>query len=349
MQKLRVAHYLNQFFAGIGGEEAGDTPLQAREGAIGPGRALQAALGARGEVVGTLVCGDNYFHENETAVSGEVSRLLSAMRPDVLVAGPAFNAGRYGLACGRVCDVAREQLGIPGVTAMYPENPGVEAYRAKAYIVPAAASAVGMGEAIQRLAGLACKVASGQPLGPAADQGYLPRGIRGNVLADAPAQDRAVRMLVAKLRGDPFESELRVEPPDRVPASPPILDLASATIAIVTEAGIVPRGNPDRIPSSRATKWARYSIAGVDDLAGENYQSVHTGYDSRWVQEDPDRAVPVDALREVERSGVIGKLLDCYYVTSGNAGSVAVMTRMAQEIAQELRAQGVTGVVVPAT
>ena len=42
------------------------------------------------------------------------------------MAGPAFNAGRYGLACAAVCAGARRTLGVPALTAMFAENPGRE-------------------------------------------------------------------------------------------------------------------------------------------------------------------------------------------------------------------------------
>ena len=49
MTTLRVVHYLNQFFAGIGAEDRADTPPGHREGPVGPGRLLQQALGDRAE------------------------------------------------------------------------------------------------------------------------------------------------------------------------------------------------------------------------------------------------------------------------------------------------------------
>ena len=60
------------------------------------------------------------------------SSLRSPRRnPTSLVAGPAFNAGRYGLACGAVCAAVTEQLGIPAITGLYPEAPAVDVYRAR--------------------------------------------------------------------------------------------------------------------------------------------------------------------------------------------------------------------------
>jgi len=35
---MRVVHYLNQFFGGLGGEEMAGTALESRDGAVGPAR-----------------------------------------------------------------------------------------------------------------------------------------------------------------------------------------------------------------------------------------------------------------------------------------------------------------------
>ena len=64
MSKLRVVHYINQFFAQIGGEEMADYKPEYREGVVGPGMALKAAFGDEAEIVGTVICGDSYFNEN---------------------------------------------------------------------------------------------------------------------------------------------------------------------------------------------------------------------------------------------------------------------------------------------
>ena len=58
---MKVVHYLNQFFAGIGGEEAADPPPEYREGPLGPGVRLDELFGGSARVVGTLLAGDNYL------------------------------------------------------------------------------------------------------------------------------------------------------------------------------------------------------------------------------------------------------------------------------------------------
>ncbi|MBN4069948.1 glycine/betaine/sarcosine/D-proline family reductase selenoprotein B, partial [bacterium AH-315-G05] len=64
MSKKRVVHYINQFFAGIGGEEKADIKPEIREGFVGPGMAINKAIDADAEIVATVICGDSYFNEN---------------------------------------------------------------------------------------------------------------------------------------------------------------------------------------------------------------------------------------------------------------------------------------------
>ena len=94
----KAIHYINQFFAGIGGEDKADFKPELREGKIGPGIALQAALDA--EISHTVICGDNYMGSNTELAIKEILDMLENIEFDVFIAGPAFQAGRYGVACG---------------------------------------------------------------------------------------------------------------------------------------------------------------------------------------------------------------------------------------------------------
>src|SRR4026208_2227424 len=106
-RKVRVVHYLNQFFAQIGGEDKADVGPQGKAGLIGagggpegsagliaPGRALQQALGENGEIVATIFCGDNYFAEHQEQAIDQLIQQMTEYKPDLLVAGPAFESGR---------------------------------------------------------------------------------------------------------------------------------------------------------------------------------------------------------------------------------------------------------------
>lgn len=356
--ELRVVHYINQFFAGIGGEELADTRPSATDGPVGPGRLLERRLdaalqqvtpGRRAHVTTTLVCGDNAINESMEEVSGEILDLLDGADVDLFVAGPAFGSGRYGLACAALCQRVQARFGIPALTAMHPDNPGVTS-AGPVYVVPTTERGSGMGAALDGVAKLAVEMLAGT-IGPAEDSGYLPRGIR-KVVETEPrmsAAKRAVEMALRKVGDRPVGTELPIAA--RTSVSPPanLVDLGTATIALVTEGGIVPRGNPDRIEAARATVWARYGIDGVSDLLGDDYESIHGGYDNTWVNSDPDRMLPVDALRTLEADGIIGRLHEEMFVTCGSVGAPAVMRRIGAEMAEDLVSAGVTGVILPAT
>jgi len=335
---VRIAHYINQFFAGIGGEDKADAPFEVREGAVGPGR------------VQTLVCGDNSFHADPEATIDAIVAALGESKPDLLIAGPAFNAGRYGLACGAVCAAVSERLGIPALTGLFPEAPAVDVYRSRTVMVPTGDSAAGMKEAVVALTGTGMKLARGEPLAPADDDGRIPMGYRRSWVTDVPVAHRAVEMLLAKVGGGTFVSEVALpEGAEPIPPAPAVADLSSATIALVTEGGLVPEDNPDRIESSSATKWARYPISMLEKNQDPSFKSIHAGYDSQWVDADPNRMVPLDALKALAADGVIGGVHEYFYATTGTGTTVTHGERMGEEIAKQLISDGVHAVIVTST
>ncbi|MCY4384227.1 MAG: glycine/betaine/sarcosine/D-proline family reductase selenoprotein B [Nitrospinae bacterium] len=346
--KLRVVHYLNQFFAGVGGEEKSDYPVSAQTGPVGPGVLLDKILGADAEVVATVFAGDGLFAENAEACAEEALARIKEYSPDLVLAGPAFNAGRFGLACAAVCRAAHE-AGVPVVTAMHPENPGFPAAGASVHTVPAADSAVGMEEALEAAARLGLKLARGEEIGNAAEEGYLPRGVRYNEVAELPTSRRAVDMVLRKIRGESYETELDVPALEEIAPPEAIADLKKARIAIVSEGGMVPPGNPDRFAGSRNENWATYSFEGKDALPGGTFISIHGGFNTVFVNEEPDRMLAVDAFRRLADEGEIAELHDDFHSTCGNGGAFKEMDGIGRAWAAELKKTGVEGVVLPAT
>ena len=300
---MTIVHYLNQFFAGLGGEEAaGHEPVRL-EGPQGPGRAL-AAAGAAPDV--TLACGDDHFGEHEQAALATLLGWLEELQPDVLICGPSFGSGRYGYACGVLArEAGRRQ--IPVVTAMTPDSPGVMAAEGAAYIVPTGSNVAAMKTVVPVVANLASRLAAGEPVGGPEEEGYLPRGLRTMVRADRTGARRAVDLLLAKLDGD-VRTEVE-STGDRVPPAPAVADLAGVRLALVTEAGCVPQGNPDRLPTRHANVWLRYPIADVSTLAAGSFESVHAGFDTTAANEDPNRLVP--ARRRAAKWSVRGRSGTC--------------------------------------
>ncbi len=346
---IRVVHYINQFYGGIGGEEKADVKPEIREGVVGPGMALKAALGNEADIIATVICGDSYFNENMEEASAAILEMVKKYNPDLFIAGPAFNAGRYGVACGSICKAVKEKLNIPVVTGMYIENPGVDMFKKDVHIVETANAATGMRQAIPAIAKLAMKLAKNESIGAPQEEGYIPRGVRKNVFKSERGSKRAVDMLVAKLKGEKFETEYPMPDFDRVAPNPPILDIKKAKIALVTSGGIVPKGNPDRIESSSASKYGKYDLTGVNDLTAETYETAHGGYDPTYANIDADRVLPVDVLRDLEKEGVIGELHRYYYATVGNGTSVANAKKFAATFAQELVKDGVQAVILTST
>jgi glycine reductase len=232
---------------------------------------------------------------------------------------------------------------------MHAENPGVELHRRQVYIVPTGAEATHMLDAVRRLVSLGQKLARRQPLGSPIDEGYFPRGMTQNILVEHNAAQRATAMLLAKLAGQPLVSEVPLPDFPQVPAPPPVKELRHATIALVTDGGFVPQGNPDRIEALAATRYGAYSIQGQPQLDPGQYDNVHRGYDTTYVKQDPHRLLPVDVARELEQQGTIGKLHETVYSTTGVATTLAHSARMGREIAAQLRAAGVDAVILTST
>jgi betaine reductase len=348
---MRVVHYVNQFFGGLGGEEVANASLQSKDEPVGPGRLLEQVLGGDSKVVKTLICGDNYAAENLEALSLEVIKAVRDSDAELFVAGPSFEAGRYGVAAAGLCAAVQAELGIPVITGMAVENPGVDLYRSEIYIVDSGQNVGAMRDVLTRMAALAGKLAAdgGESIGRPADEGYIPQGILRDEFVEKTAAERLVDMVLAKTKGDPYTSELTVTTFVSPPAPAAIVDMSRARVAIVTDGGLVPIGNPDGIPAISATIWGSYDITGLDDLEGENYQVQHRGFDTRYVEQDPDRLVPVDVLREMEKNGQIGKIHDVFLSTSGLANPIANSRRLGREMAEKLNSEGVDAVILTST
>ncbi len=346
---MKVVHYLNQFFGGLGGEEHAGVGPEVRAEAVGPGRLLEQVLGDDSTVVKTIICGDNYAAENLESVMELVVNEVRDSGAELFVAGPCFVAGRYGVAAGALCAAVQAELGIPVVTGMGVENPGVDLYRQELYIVDSGENVAEMRDVLTRMAAIAKVTASGEDVGRPAEWGYIPRGIMRDEIVEETAAVRLANMIVAKTQGQPYETELTQTGFEPIPAPPAVPDLSNATVAIVTDGGLVPAGNPDNMPAIASTIWGSYDIATVDNLEAEDYEVYHRGYDNRHVLNDPDRLVPVDVLKELEKAGEVGKVYEQFLSMTGLANPIANSRRIGQEIAENLKNAGVDAVILTST
>jgi glycine reductase len=350
---VNIVHVVNQFFAGIGGEEKADSPVALFEGACGAGRGLQAQLGDNGRVIATIYYGDNYFHDHPEEAKSAILRGIESRRPDVVVAGPSFNSGRYGFASVEICEVVSRNLGISCVVGMHSENPAVSVYQDNknpgVFLFPTTETAAGMTQALSSMAKFACRLAAGAEIQSAEREGYLPRGIRRTEKADRPAVKRAIAMLLDRLEGRPFTTEIPVETWDQTQIAAPLTDLSKMTIGIVTTSGVVPWGNPDGFKIFRNTYWRKYNVGGLKRMEPGQWEAIHGGYNVSFINQNLHYGLPLDTLRELESEGVIGRVYPAYYVVPGNQGSPSVMRRIGEEIAADMRKEGLNGVLLVAT
>ena len=162
---IKVLHYLNQFFAGIGGEEKAGQEVLFLSQPVGIGSVLENALKAHGVEYATIACGDNYFHEAEENALRAMGAAIDQFRPDIFLAGPAFNAGRYGIACAKVCSWVRDNWRIPAITAMHEDNPGTREIGRHVFVLQTGASAASMQDDLETLFAAGRKVNSARPKG----------------------------------------------------------------------------------------------------------------------------------------------------------------------------------------
>lgn len=348
---LRAVYYINQFYAGIGGEDKADVGLSFHDGPKGPAQAAQAQWKGEMEVVRTLVCGDNYVNTDTKyeAMLPEFKRLIEEVKPDVFIAGPAFNAGRYGVACAKVCDYVRKELGIPSVTAMWWENPAIGMYGKDNYIFPTSETAAGMGKSLPPVTAFALKLAKKEPVGPARKEGYFRTGHRYNEYHEKTGAERVVEMLLNKLSGREYVTEVPLRGFEQVPPAAKIENIKDTVIALITTGGLVPVGNPDKLKQAFADKYGKYDISSLDELKKGVYESIHGGYDTTDASNDPHRLIPLDQMRELEKDGTIKGTFPYFYTLCGVGTNVENSKEMGRMLAEDLRKSGVTAAILTST
>ena len=343
--------YINQFFAGIGGEDKADFQPELKIGVVGPGLALNKAL-KDSEITHTIVCGDNYMSSHTKEAIAKIMDLIKDLDFDFFVAGPAFQAGRYGVACGTIGKAIQDKYTIPVFTSMHHENPGVDMFKKDLIIFKGGKSAASMKEDTKVIGQYINRYFAGDKLESAEKEGFFPRGVRFQVEPSNErdmASKRAISMLLKKLKGEEYLSELIIPKLEKIKPAPSLKDLKHSKIALITSGGIVPASNPDRIQSASATRWGMYDISHDARLEPIVYKTIHAGYDPAAADADPNICVPLDALRAFEKEGVIGSIDTHFYTTVGTGTTEAEAKRMAEEMLVHLKEHHVDGVILTST
>jgi glycine reductase len=348
---LKAVYYTNQFFAGIGGEDKADIGLFSLDEAKGPAVGLDGLWKGDMKVVRTIYCGDNYV--NVDARFDEIKEsLLEKVKEadaDVFVAGPAFNAGRYGVACAKVSALVKEKLGLPVVTAMWHENPAVSLYQDQVTILSSTETAAGMRASLPALAAFAMKLAKGEKIGSAAQEGYFPTGRRYNEYVEKIGGVRVVDMLLDKLNDRPYKTEIPLRESASVTPASPIANLKEATIALITTGGLVPKGNPDSLKQAFSVAHGKYALDDSVALDSAHFESIHGGYDTTYASAEPNRLIPYDALHEALEEGQIKSIFPYFLTTCGIGTNVKSSRLIGQAMIKDLQEGQVSGAILTTT
>jgi glycine/betaine/sarcosine/D-proline reductase family selenoprotein B len=351
--KLKIMHYINQFFAGIGGEDKASTPLGFAEGALGPGIPLQNLIAEKAKIVMTAYCGDNYFPDHKEAVTQDINRKARENGVDLLVAGPAFFSGRHGFACVEVCNSFSNSLGMNSITGLAASSPAITIYKRyknrRVYAFPTAENVAGMKDALDKIAKGVVKCGSRGAMGPAAEEGYIPRGLRVLETMEKSAVERAIEMLKMRISGSPFTSEFTLEEVEETPIAQPVSNMSDTVIALASTGGLHVLGNPHGAVSLKNTVWAKYPIGALRSMKQEKWIVVHAGISNVYIAENPNYLVPLDVARELEDRKTFAKLSPNFYSTTGVGGAIEEMERIGNEMAKSMKEEGVGAALLTST
>jgi len=342
----RVVHYINQFFAGEGGEESAGAEVHMTDGAVGPGRLLDEYAGGLFRVEATVICGDNRAVEDPEALKRVLS-LTESLSPDAFVAGPAFLAGRYGEACAEICKAVQEKLSIPVITGLAPEHPAVDRFRGFIPILRTGANAARMRDSMSLIAAILAKALSGEDLPSDERDALYKQGFIGNIVLEENAAKRGIDMLLAKYRGEKWLTEIPIPSNEFVPPAPPAQGMP-LKIALITDGGLMLKGNPEKMPSGRCTRYYTIDISERESLDPGWLEVNHFGYDTRQVAADPNRLAPLDAVRALEKAGEVA-LHPVLYTFAGVATAADNAASFGRDIAQELKEAGIQAAILTST
>ena len=114
-----------------------------------------------------------------------------------------------------------------------------------------------------------------------------------------------------------------------------IKDLSKCEVALISDGGLVPKGNPDGLATRSNLRWGAYDV----DALFSAYEVRHAGYFNDHVLQQPDRLVPVDVLLELEKEGKV-KLHRTFFSTSGCTTVSQRCGEMGEEIGAKIKEEG---------
>ena len=201
-------------------------------------------------------------------------------------------------------------------------------------------SAKNMRKTAAFMAAFAKRLVEGDTIKDGKEEHYHGSGPAVVIDYSIPAAKRGIDMLLAKHAGRPFHTEVVMPNHEEIPVPVLTKPLSECKIGLVTDGGLVPKGNPDHQVPTNSKAFKKYSIAGMDTLKAQDWEVSHQGYNNAFVLQDPNRLVPVDALRKLVKAGVVGSMDDAFYSTAGVMTPMEKCKKFGEGIAKGLIADG---------
>jgi glycine reductase len=127
-----------------------------------------------------------------------------------------------------------------------------------------------MAQETKKMAEFAFKLHDGTLERDPEKEGFFERGWMVLKKHEDMASKRAVDMLLDKLAGRPFKTEIPMPHDEKAVAPPPVKDLSKATVVLITDGALCPQGNPDGMKTGTSTTFYVYSTEGRQSLTKRN-------------------------------------------------------------------------------
>jgi len=155
-------------------------------------------------------------------------------------------------------------------------------------------------------------------------------------------------MLLDKLAGRPFRSELALLQPRAVAPAPALGDTTASRLALITSGRLVPRGNPDRMPHRHSRHRFEYELP-TAGLMPEEWESIHPRLPRGRGQRRPERRAAARRRPAAPRRGADRQPPPRFQSLAGVGTPDSAAREIATELADSLRRESAHGASMVAT
>lgn len=161
---MKIVMIFDQIQSGLGTKDDTMVPLTGKKDPIGPAVMMEPFLKeVDGHVVACLCCGNGTYLADPDEVSRKLCAMVSKLKPDVVLCGPAFNFMDYAAMSARVAYDINQTTPVRAFAAMSEENKDtIAAYRDKIAIVKMPKKGgLGLNESLKHMCAYARALADG--------------------------------------------------------------------------------------------------------------------------------------------------------------------------------------------